>query len=328
MPRFRCNEGLPGSRANETKCNTMTVSLLNPNLEWVARRHGAAPPRCRASGRAQAGKVSDSRHAEGERLLVDRECPSMLEGVDADRDDRMRRPVQSNVMSAETLTAILDLIADGVAVVNSTGRVVYANTPLCELFGLTRDDLIDRPIEKLVPDAARRGHELRRAFYTQPLHRTSEAGNTPLAAALPREMGRSDVDIEGLHSDGSRIPIDVRLAELPHTKHIVATVRDMTAERHKAAGEAIRQHDLKAANQRNMQLTATHDRVLQHLFAVATHVKVHADRDSGSSDRLEAEIDDVMSMIRADTFPEGATRDPVIPSATPRVPPPLGPVSS
>lgn len=188
----------------------------------------------------------------------------------------------------------LDLIADGVIVVDG-GVIVYANRPAEELFGYASDQLVGQAIEQLVPTSTRGAHRRsRRTFDHQPRE---------------RQMGRTDLDIEGQRADGTRFPIDVQLAPMPGTTAVTATVRDMTHERHIVVDRAIDRLDLAAARNRIDRLVASHDLVVQQLFALAAHFRAIAQNTSAAAgpefDDASRTLDDLAAVIRVNALDDG-----------------------
>ncbi len=191
----------------------------------------------------------------------------------------------------ELLVSALDLIADGVAIVDSSGTIRYANRPLAELFGYEDGDLDGQPVEMLVPPESRESHRDQRHEYAQ--HQTN------------RQMGRPDLDIEGQHANGTRFPIDVQLKPLPGVPGVpmvTVTVRDMTDARRASADRAISRLDLAATTDRVTQLIAWHDVVIQRLFALGAHLEAQAGQETGdSAARLSdaaQRIDELIEVVR------------------------------
>lgn len=115
-------------------------------------------------------------------------------------------------------TDILEHLPDAVFIVAGdriAGRIKYLNVQAMRLFGYERGDLIDQPIEILVPQHLRQNHAGYRRAYT--------------GAPRPRQMG-AGLALFGLRRDGTEFPIDVMLNHIgastpPMT---VAVVRDMS----------------------------------------------------------------------------------------------------
>lgn len=204
-----------------------------------------------------------------------------------------RRPTSRAVsisvdLRADQLVTALDLMADGLTVVNRDGKMVYVNRPLCEMFGYDAATLVGQSVEMLVPDDLRRAHRRDRVRF--------------VGAGRSRLMGRADLDIEGRHADGHHFAIDVQLAPLAETGMVAATVRDVTEVRRHAVDRALGRLDLQSARVRIASLIAAHDDALQRLFALGAHFEAQASRSSpGTGDRFSAAantIDEVIVSIR------------------------------
>jgi PAS domain S-box-containing protein len=113
--------------------------------------------------------------------------------------------------------SVLELAPDGLMVVDATGAIQLANARCEQLFGHTRDDLIGRPVEMLVPPDVRAGHAALRAGFHQ--------------APAAREMG-PDRELRGVRRDGSQFPIEIGLSPLPArgSEHmqVAVSIRDVT----------------------------------------------------------------------------------------------------
>ena len=95
--------------------------------------------------------------------------------------------------------APLEFVPDAIIVVNLSGRVIFANSYVQELFGYAPEELIDQPIEVLIPGASRDAHRDQRAAYNhQPRH---------------RRMG-ARTEFVGLHRDGRELPVEISLNPL------------------------------------------------------------------------------------------------------------------
>jgi PAS domain S-box-containing protein len=114
---------------------------------------------------------------------------------------------------------LLDELADGLLVCDSEGAVVAVNRRICELSGYSADDLVGRPVDFLVPTAARDRHRRHRAEFAR-------SGNPT------RPMG-AGLDTRLLTKDGGSRGVDIALSPLiiDDRELIVAAVRDAMARR-------------------------------------------------------------------------------------------------
>jgi protein-histidine pros-kinase len=104
---------------------------------------------------------------------------------------------------------------DSIVVTDSDGTIALVNAQTEGLFGYSRDMLVGKSIEVLVPARFRHAHIAHRATYADKPHIRS------MDAAL---------DLYGQRADGSEFPIDVSLAPVDFDEGmlIAATVRDVT----------------------------------------------------------------------------------------------------
>lgn len=101
----------------------------------------------------------------------------------------------------------------------SDGRILRFNKAAVELTGYSDAELADLRVENLVPPRQRAAHEVKRAQF---MH----------AGEQRRPMG-AGLLIELLRKDGTRIPVDIALAQIEFegSQAVVATIRDITERR-------------------------------------------------------------------------------------------------
>jgi PAS domain S-box-containing protein len=123
----------------------------------------------------------------------------------------------------QMLDALFEFSPDSIIVVNIDGNITRANQQTEKLFGYSRQDMMNKPIEMLLPN---RYHEKHRS------HRTGYHKNPTL-----RPMGLG-IELFGRRKDGGEFPVDVMLSpvETSQGRVIKAVVRDIT-ERKRAEKE-------------------------------------------------------------------------------------------
>jgi PAS domain S-box-containing protein len=110
---------------------------------------------------------------------------------------------------------VLDAVPDGIVIVGADGRIASVNRQALALSGYTREELVGRPVEDLVPEGLRSRHlEHRRGYQDHP---------------TVRPMG-THLDIRLRRKDGSEFPADIALSPLEAAggRFTVASVRDIT----------------------------------------------------------------------------------------------------
>jgi len=128
-------------------------------------------------------------------------------------------PVQLN----DQFRRLFEAAPNGVMAVDAAGCIIQLNAQVEKMFGYSREELIGRPVEVLVPVRFRQGH----------------AGLRDKFAAAPqmRSMG-TNRDLLGMRKDGSEFAVEVGLNSMATSMGnvVVATIVDIT-ERKRAADE-------------------------------------------------------------------------------------------
>jgi PAS domain S-box-containing protein len=119
---------------------------------------------------------------------------------------------------------LMEAAPDAMVVINQTGEVVLLNGRAEKQFGYQRNELLNRPIEILIPQRFR---SQLHAFLGQP---------------QVRAMGQG-LELFGLRKDGSEFPAEIMLSPLENAKGILITaaIRDISVR--KAAEENLRQSE-------------------------------------------------------------------------------------
>jgi protein-histidine pros-kinase len=113
---------------------------------------------------------------------------------------------------------LLEAAPDAMLVVDESGRIVLVNSQVLAMFGYDRDDLVDQPVERLIPPAARSAHAAHRSGY--------------VATPRVRVMG-SGLDLRASRKDGSEFPVEISLSPMrtPEGLLVCAAIRDVTRRR-------------------------------------------------------------------------------------------------
>ncbi len=139
-----------------------------------------------------------------------------------------RRPAQ-RLLAEQTYRVLFENAPDAVLVVDSSGSIVAVNPQAEHMFGYAVDELLEQPIERLIPARFAEAHKAHRAQYAQ--------------SPVPRPMG-SALELWGRHKSGSEFPVEISLSPLRdgEGRLISAAVRDVT-DRRQAQQELRRARD-------------------------------------------------------------------------------------
>ena len=114
-----------------------------------------------------------------------------------------------------TIGIILDATPDAMFIVNKKGVILFANNETVKLFGYSKTELINQPIEILVPDHLKNIHAAHREKYQTHPRR--------------RPMGKG-MQLSAKRKDGSIIPVEISLSpfKINEEDFTIAAVRDST----------------------------------------------------------------------------------------------------
>lgn len=123
---------------------------------------------------------------------------------------------------------LFESLPDGVLVVNGAGELVRLNGNAEKMFGYTRNELVGKSIETLLPERFRRGHVGKREAYSRQPHM--------------RPMGVG-LDLRARRKDGMEFPVDIMLSpvRIEDQVLVLAVVRDITYR--KQAEEKLRRNE-------------------------------------------------------------------------------------
>src|SRR5687767_381802 len=64
----------------------------------------------------------------------------------------------ASMLSSALVRSVLDSLPDAMVIIDSTGRILFANSQVEALFGFKSADIVDGPVEVLLPERFRQRH--------------------------------------------------------------------------------------------------------------------------------------------------------------------------
>lgn len=135
----------------------------------------------------------------------------------AHSDAKTHADLHVGVASLALYRDIVECCADGIIVINARQTITFANPAAAEMFGASRAELVGKPLDILIPAAARCRHrELVEEFRT--------------GGPTAQYMGRRTSSLCGVRRSGEEFPVAVSILKTEDKlgPHLVAIVRDIT----------------------------------------------------------------------------------------------------
>ena len=128
------------------------------------------------------------------------------------------RDITEHKRAEERFRSLLEAAADAIVILNAEGEISLLNLQTEHLFGYTREELLGRPFEKLLPQRYHsQNREHRRAFSGKPDAKTTAAS----------------LDLYAVRKDGGEFPAEISFSPLRSAEgfSLSASIRDITERR-------------------------------------------------------------------------------------------------
>lgn len=149
-------------------------------------------------------------------------------------------------ISSTNVQPFLDISPDALVIVNQAGAIVMVNAQTEAAFGFPREALLGQPLELLLPERFHEAHVTHRNRY--------------FSSPRTRSMGVG-LQLVARRKDGTEFPVEISLSplQLDNALHVIAAIRDMTAQR---AAERERLQQSHYIRQQTELINLAHDAIL------------------------------------------------------------------
>jgi PAS domain S-box-containing protein len=130
-----------------------------------------------------------------------------------------RRQIEDEASASEArFRGLIESAPDAIVIVNEQGHIVLVNAQTELWFGYSRDELLDQPVELLIPERFQTNHQNYRKAYTKD--------------PVVRPMGVG-LDLYARRKNGSNFPVEINLSplETKNEKLVTSIIRDISARR-------------------------------------------------------------------------------------------------
>jgi PAS domain S-box-containing protein len=185
----------------------------------------------------------------------------------------MTSPLAQDPGDNELFRLALEAAPIGVLLFDRAGHVVLINAHVEQLFGYSRDELLGRPLELLIPERFRASHRaLQDDFFKDQQHR-------------PMGSGR---EFFGRHKQGHDVPVEISLKPVRRSDgdFVLCSIADITERKRTIEQLRERTADLTASlRERDVLLQEVHHRVKNNLQVISSLINLQIRKGSDGAAR-------------------------------------------
>jgi len=155
------------------------------------------------------------------------------------------------------MNRLIEVVADAVAAIDSEQRIVFFNDGATRLFGYTREEVLGRPLDMLIPERFRRTHE----SHVHAFHGSAD---------VSRLMGeRQSVYAQRKNGQEFRAEASITKITQDDREVMVVLLRDITEREQMQLNLRVQAEQIAVANERSRLARDLHDAVSQTLFSAS-----------------------------------------------------------
>lgn len=149
-------------------------------------------------------------------------------------------------LSSQLARSALDAAPDAMIIIDDSGAIRYANRQVSALFGFPHDELIGKPVERLLPERFRDRHPPLRQEYIRNVR------IRPMGAGL---------SLFGRRSDGGEFPVEISLSPVDDDGRLLvaAAIRDVTERKRIEAELGAQLEDMRRLREMSTRLVEAAD---------------------------------------------------------------------
>jgi protein-histidine pros-kinase len=150
-------------------------------------------------------------------------------------DVMQSRLMHESAVAEAKFRGMVEVAPDAIVTVGRTGTIVLVNGQTEVLFGYRREELLGKPIELLLPERFKAGHEAHRTGYTR--------------SPRIRPMG-ANLDLYARRKDGTEFPVEISLGpvETDGELLVMTAIRDVTERKQVEAALHAAKEEAEEAN--------------------------------------------------------------------------------